>query len=336
MGKKIIVLIVFICNVMLAQSISKVGTSSAKFLNVPVDAWGTGRGGAVVAGFKDASTLFWNPATITFLDRMSTHFSYTKWFEDISFNYIAAVIPFRTGTFGVNATFYQTNPIEVTTELYQDGTGEYYSVSSNAIGLAYARNLTDKFAIGANAKYIIENIYHCSATGLALDIGGHYVTPWKGLRLGFSINNFGTKMQMTGEDLLITTDPDPSNSGNNDNINAYYATDKFDLPLSMTIGMAWDLNFLKKNKLTLEIDGIYPSDNYASVNTGIEMSMFNDIIHLRSGISDLFMKSEEPQYSFGGGIRCPILGQMVLNVDYSYQLHEYFNKNEHFSISITY
>jgi len=202
------------------------------------------------------------------------------------------------------------------------------------MGLAYARNLTDKFAIGTNVKYIVENIYHCSATGFALDIGGHYITPWKGLRLGFSISNFGTKMQITGEDLLVTTDPDPSNSGNNDNINAYYATDKFDLPLSMTIGMAWDVSYLKDNKITLEVDGVYPSDNYASINTGIEMSMFNDIIHLRSGVSDLFMKSEEPQYSFGGGIRYPILGKMFLNVNYAYQPNIYFNKNEHFSISI--
>jgi len=332
--KKLLLLNIFTINLILASSISKVGTSSAKFLSVPVDAWGTGRGGAVVTGFEDPSTLFWNPATITFINRISTHFSYTKWFEDINFNYIATVIPSASGTLGINATFYNTDPIEVTTELFQEGTGEYYSVNSTAIGFAYARSLTDKFAIGANAKYIVENIYHCSATGFAIDIGGYYITPWKNLRMGFSISNFGTKMQMTGEDLLVTIDPDPSNSGNNDNINAYYATDKFDLPLSMTIGMAWDKIYWGNNKITVEVDGIYPSDNYASINTGIEWSMFNDVIHLRSGVSDLFMKSAKPQYSFGGGIRYPILGKMILNINYAYQPSIYFRNNEHFSISI--
>ncbi|MBU1063795.1 PorV/PorQ family protein [bacterium] len=334
---KKILLIILIGNFIWAQSVSKVGTSSAKFLNVPVDAWGTGRGQAVVTGYGDASTLFWNPSTIAYLENTTAHFSYTKWFEDINFNYLAVVLPYgNLGSFGINTTFYQTDPIEVTTEMYQGGTGEYYTVSSYAIGMAYARKLTDKFAIGFNTKYIIESIYHSSATGLALDIGGRYTTPWKGIHLGFAITNFGTKMRMTGEDLIVTVDPDPMNSGNNDVINAYYDTDKFDMPLSMTIGVAWDILYSELSKVTLEIDGIYPSDNYSSLNAGLDISMFNDLVYLRTGVANLFLDTMEPHYSFGGGLKYPILGNMTLCVNYAYQTHEYFNKNEHISISITF
>ena len=332
--KKILMIILLIGNLVLAQSISKVGTSSAKFLNVPVDAWGAGRGQAVVAGFNDVSTIFWNPSTITYLDRATAHFSYTKWFEDINFNYIAAVFPYGASVFGINSTFYQTDPIEVTTELYQDGTGEYYSVSSQAFGLVYARKLTDNFSLGVNTKYIIENIYHSSATGFALDIGGRYTTPWKGINLGFAITNFGTKLQMTGEDLIVTVDPDPSNSGNNDVINAYYDTDAFDMPLAMTIGVAWDAFHTELGKVTFEIDGLYPSDNNSSVNAGMDISLFRDLIFLRAGVANLFLDIMEPRYSFGGGLKYPVLGNMTLCVNYAYQTHEYFNKNEHISISI--
>lgn len=335
MKKMIFIAILLIGNILLAQSVSKVGTSSAKFLSVPVDAWGTGRGQAAVTGFNDASTLFWNPSTISGLDRIAAHFSYTKWFEDISFNYMAVVLPYgNIGTFGINATFFQTEPMEVTTERYQEGTGEHFAVSSYAIGLAFARKLTVDFSLGANIKYIVENIYHSSATGIALDIGGRYSTPWKGICLGFSINNFGTKMQMTGEDLLVTVDPDPMNSGNNDMINAYYTTDKFEIPLNMTIGVAWDIINSERNQVTLEIDGLYPSDNYSRINTGLEIALLNKMLYLRSGVANLFVDSITPNISIGGGIRYSILGNMILCVDYAYQTHEYFNKNEHFSISI--
>jgi hypothetical protein len=58
------------------------------------------------------------------------------------------------------------------------------------------------------------------------------------------------------------------------------------------------------------------------------------MLYLRSGVANLFVDSITPNISIGGGIRYPILGNMILCVDYAYQTHEYFNKNEHFSISI--
>ncbi|MBL7136511.1 MAG: PorV/PorQ family protein [Candidatus Marinimicrobia bacterium] len=337
--KKIIrlTLLVLLLNITFAQSVSKVGTSSAKFLSVPVDARGTSMGQAVVTGFNDPSTLFWNPSTIAYLSERSIHFSYTKWFEDINFKYFVGVFPAGSiGTFGVNVTYFQTDPMEVTTEMAQEGTGEYFTVGSYAIGVAFARQLTVDFAIGSNIKYIMENIYHMSATGVAMDIGVRYLTPWRGIRLGFSIRNFGTKMHMIGEDLLTTVDPDPMNSGNNDVINAYYATDKFDLPLNMTIGLAWDVINSNNSRLTFEVDGLYPSDNYERVNAGLEMSILKEMIYLRTGVANLFLDSIDPYFSVGAGIRYSILGNMNLCVDYAYQTHEYFSKNEHISVTITF
>jgi len=337
MKQRMLFSIILLVNIVLAQSVSKTGTSSAKFLSVPVDAWGTGRGEAVVTGFDDPSTLFWNPSTISRFENIAANFSYTKWFEDINFNYITVILPYgNIGTFGINATFFQTKPMEVTTEKYPEGTGEFFNVGSYAIGAAYARNLTNNFSIGVNTKYIIENIYHSSAKGIALDIGGRYTTPWKGICLGFSINNFGTKMKMVGEDLLATVDPDPMNSGNNDMINAYYTTDKFEIPLRMTIGIAWEIIHSESNQITLEIDGLFPSDNYSHINAGFEMALLNRVLYLRTGIANLAMESTNPNYSVGGGIRYPILGEMVLCVNYAYQTHEYLGKNEHISVTITF
>ncbi len=52
-----------------------------------------------------------------------------------------------------------------------EGTGEFFSAGDIAVGLSYARNLTDRFSIGFSAKYIQETIWHESASAIAIDAG---------------------------------------------------------------------------------------------------------------------------------------------------------------------
>ena len=74
---------------------------------------------------------------------------------------------------------------------------------------------------------------------MAFDIGTTYETPFDGIILGVSITNFGQKMQINGKDLTTTVDIDPSNNGNNGQINTRLETDEFDLPLMLRVGLAW-------------------------------------------------------------------------------------------------
>ncbi len=336
MKKSIVILLLSLFfNALLAQSISKVGTSAAKFLDVPIDARGTGMGQAAVVGFNDPSTLFWNPSTIAYIENISAHFSYTQWYEQINFNYLVAIFPQgHSGAIGINIVYFQTEPMEVTTERFQEGTGEFFSVGSYAFGLAYARKLTSNFAIGANLKYILEKIYHSTAQGLAFDIGVRYSPPWKGFRIGFAISNFGTKMQLTGDDLLTSVDIDPTQSGNNDVINSHLATDKFELPLNLALGIAWDAIKTSGMRMTIEADGLHPSDNFESMNIGSEIAFLNETVYLRTGYAHLFLESIEPNFSIGGGVRYPITGNMHLSFDYSYQTHSYLDRNQHVSMTL--
>ena len=103
------------------------------------------------------------------------------------------------GNIGVNATFLTMDPIERTTVIQPEGTGEFFDAASCAFGLSYARNLTDQFAIGMNAKYINEKVdYHSNASGFAVDVGVLFDTRLSGLMLGMSISNYGTKMKLAG------------------------------------------------------------------------------------------------------------------------------------------
>ncbi|MBI4811423.1 MAG: hypothetical protein HY800_08315 [Ignavibacteriales bacterium] len=68
---------------------------------------------------------------------------------------------------------------------------------------------------------------------ICFDIGTILTTPFYGIRFSGSINNYGTKMQISGDDLLIRYDPDAQRAGNNESIDANNATDDFDLPLKL-------------------------------------------------------------------------------------------------------
>jgi len=319
------------------QTISKVGTSAANYLKIPVDAIGTARGEAVVAGFDDPASMYYNPSTLALITRPATHFSYVDWYEGISINHAAIAIPISSwGVLGVNLVSMNSGQMEITTELDQDGTGDFFEVGALQLGLGYAKSLTDHFMIGANAKVIRESIMNSHAQGFALDIGGRYITPWKGFILAFSISNFGTKMQMTGDDLLTTNDPDPLNSGNNDIINAYYATDRFDIPLRMVIGTSWQMIDTPLLGVSVEADGVFPSDNKDWVNVGFDAAIANNLLHVRAGANHIFLPENEPQLSIGGGLAYRIVGGVILQADYAIQSHEYFGYNEHFSLSLKY
>ena len=318
-----------------AQAVSKTGTTAAKFLSVPVDARGTGMGQAVVTGYSDPSTVYWNPSTITLLPSMALNFSYNQYFEGITFNHVSfAMSLVMGGAVAINMNSFTTDEMEVTTERFQEGSGEFFTVGSYSLGAAYARMLTDRFSIGANVKYITERIYNSSAHGFALDMGARYQLPWDKWILGFSISNFGTKMQMNGEDLLTLVDIDPLNSGNNDAITALLTTDKYDIPLNLTIGVAYHAIQSPYMRLTFELDAQHPNDNYELINGGAELALLGEKVFLRGGFAQSHIDAFNGMLSMGGGLRYSLLGAADLMVDYAYQQHDFLSKNQRFSLSL--
>lgn len=301
-----------------AQGVTKVGTTAAKFLSIDIGPRATAMGSAYVSLANDVTSMYWNPAGIAQLNDFEAMFSSTKWFADISLNYAGAALPLGNfGTVGLNATFLTMDQIERTTTESPDGTGEFVDAGSYAFGLVYARNLSDQFSIGFNAKYVYERLYHSSANGFALDVGVLFDTHLSGLKLGMSISNYGTKMQLAGEDFQVVHDPYPSIAGNNGSINATLSTDAYELPLLFRIGASMDvLKGLANSNLIISADALHPSDDVESVNIGAEYT-FENLIALRVGYKGLFSKDSEQGLNYGGGIRYEI-GGVKLKVDYSY------------------
>ena len=302
-----------------AKEVTKVGTTAAGFLNIDVGARAVGMGGAFVAMAEDATTMYWNPAGIARFSAPQAIFTHMRWIADIKFNYVAFAVPLnRFGSIGLNATFLTTDPMERTTIYSPMGTGEMFDVGSTAFGIGYALNLTDRFSIGFNFKYIQEYIYHSTANGIAFDVGTLFETRLNGLKIGMSIRNYGTKMQMAGQDMITQVDVDKSVSGNNPNINANLATDKFDLPLMFRVGVSMDvLKGSGNSNLNLSVDALHPNDDTESVNAGIEY-IYHNIIALRGGYHSLFAIDSETGFTLGTGLNINLLGNVILNVDYAF------------------
>jgi hypothetical protein len=228
-------------------------------------------------------------------------------------------IPVGSGAVGVSVTALTTEDMLITTPEAPTGLGETFNAASMVVGLSYGYRLTDRFSIGASFKYISERIMNSSATGMAVDIGTVYDTPFRGIKLGVSISNFGTKMRMNGEDLNLRVDIAPDQEGNNQSVVGQFRTDEFDLPLIMRVGISWDVFTYAGQKLTIEADGVNPNDNAQSVNIGGEFSLLNDIIRIRGGFNELFLADREKGFTFGGGLNLHVPNGPKLFAGYAYQ-----------------
>jgi len=316
-----ILLLILLLNLpVFSQNVTKVGTTAAGFLNIDVGARAVGMGSAYVTLSDDPTGIYWNPAGLARITSSQTMFSHTSWLLDINFDFAAVTVPVQgLGTIGVSAIFLTMDDMERTTIDQPMGTGEFFSAGSYSFALSYARSLTDRFAIGGNVKFIHEKIYHSSANGLAIDIGTMFETQFNGLMIGMSISNYGTKMKMSGRDMLIQSDIDPSISGNNENINSHLDTDAFDLPLIFRVGLSMDvLKGAGNSNLILAVDALHPNNDVEYMNVGGEY-VFNNMVALRAGYKSLFARDSEMGLSFGGGIKYRVFGFTELMLDYAYQ-----------------
>lgn len=301
-----------------AQDISKRGTTAATFLNISQGARATSMGSAFVAVADDPSTIYWNAAGLARLENNGFVFDHTRWIADVNYNFLAGALNVGDfGTIGVSFITSDFDEMNVTTVDRPNGTGETFSASDVAFSIAWAINLTDNFSIGLNPKLISQRIWKMSATAFAVDMGVLYNTPFPGITLGMSITNFGSKMQMGGQNSIVLIDQDEDNGGNNDKIPANLQMDEWDLPLGFKVGVSYTPIISDAHKVIMAIEASHPNDNYESVNIGGEYT-FNNVFSVRGGYKSLFLDDSEESFSIGAGFRQNLIGNINIRFDYSY------------------
>ena len=124
------------------------GTVSEQFLKISTSARAIGIGGAQVAVAEGPSSLGFNPAGILTVSNIGVGLTYTSWFANIQHSFAGVVknIP-GFGAIGVSVTTLTTDDMIETTPAAPEGTGLTFRASDLAIGLAYARQVTDQFRV---------------------------------------------------------------------------------------------------------------------------------------------------------------------------------------------
>jgi len=303
---------------------TKAGTVGFKFLDIGVGARPLAMGETFVAIADDATSLFWNPAGIAQVEKFEAIAAYTSWPADIHL-YSGGVVynmP-NFGAVGLSFTNLYSGEMNITSPEFPDGRGTF-TAGDWAAGLTYARFLTDRFSFGATFKLIHETLCDYgdyNVNGWAADIGTHYDTGYRSIRIGMSIMNFGPDMRYevdndqdgkTSEDKIDgqdndgdgLTDEDPEESA-------------LPLPLSFRVGLAMDVLDLEANRVTLLAELMHPSDNEERYLFGAEY-WYSDMLALRTGYK---VNADEGGLTAGAGIK--LISETLGSVSFDYAFTDF-------------
>lgn len=327
-----ILIAVFLPATAVQAQLSKAGTTAADFLRVPVGARSSAMS-AYTATVNDASAMVLNPAGLSDITTGQLQVEITDWFLDFNHSYLGAAIPTGKGAVGVHVLAMNYGEFDETTAEAQGKTGRTFNAYSVTFGASYAQYLIPQFTIGGTAKIVYEQIANSSASTLAFDVGTIYDTPFYGIRFGVSVTNIGSKMQMTGNDLIISSDPDEAREGNYQPDARLY-TDGFDLPLMLKVGLAWDAFDRDGTRATIAIDGNNPSNNTQSFSVGGELSLLNEKVFIRGGVPYIGQDDAIEKFNGGIGVKYTLPNNLGVAFNYTYHGYTYLGDVNKLSIQV--
>lgn len=221
-----------------AFSKDEAGTTGAQFLKIGCGARAIGMGEAFSAVSDDASAIYWNPAGLAQLKKAEISTMHAVWLEEINYSFFAFAKPIPSGVVAVSVNYLAMTKMDKYNEFGDlDGTFAPYDA---AINIAYAREYSKTHKIGANIKYIRQEIDGTTASGYAADLGLLSLIPKRHMKVAFVVQNIGTKMKFVAEE--------------------------FNLPLTLRLGVS---SFAHKS-MTLAADIVAPIDNDPSLQLGGE------------------------------------------------------------------
>lgn len=337
-----------------------VGTSVAHFLKIGVGARAEAMGGAFTAQVNDVSALYWNPAGLVAIGRPQVMFHRTDWIADIHHVFVGIGWPVspRFGALGLSVISLTMDDLEETTEAEPDGTGRKFQAGDFQFGMAYARQISDRFGVGIHAKFIQETISFSRARAVAIDVGTRYVTNFMGLKIGMAITNFGSEMTMKGTDLIRKLKDERLDVGSVPSVNTLLEAKSWPLPTAVRIGISWQPlgpgGAIGTDALSLTVNADYfdPRDFKPYYNVGVEAT-FYQMLFLRAGMVNQFsgnfqyeedeglsalMESSstyENLLTFGAGLEVKLpFTNTIFAVDYALSDMMFFSRVDRITISL--
>jgi hypothetical protein len=321
----------------LARTTTKVGTTAAQFLKIGAGARSLGMGGAAVAMAGDVYSIYWNPGSLSRITNTGeATFTHAAWLADVNYDFAAGALAVEgVGVLGLSITSLRVPQDIVRTEDNPEGDGRVWDATDFSMGLTFSRSLTDRFSIGITAKYVRQTLWNESASGMAVDVGTIYTTPFNGLKIGASISNFGSKMRLDGPDLSFNSVPGGQAGQGPQNVVSQYTTDSYDMPLTFRIGLAMDVIKTDALRATAAVDATHPNDNTEYINSGLELA-YDEMVFGRIGYKSLFMQDTEQSLTWGVGVNFNLSSTSSIKVDYAFADYNRLKNVQYLTVSVGY
>ncbi|MGC9512716.1 MAG: PorV/PorQ family protein [Fidelibacterota bacterium] len=299
----------------------KTGTTGFVFLKIPASARYIAMGETGIALPNVGSdAIFVNPALASLIPQNNAlSFSYGDWYLDTRHQTLSYTRNLNLlGSVGVHVLNYQFGEMTKTRvlssyeadQLTEGDNNKYrdlgtFTAGAYSVGMTYARQLTDKFSIGTNLKYVRETIDVYSADNLVTDIGFIFFTGYKSLRVGAFLQNFGLETE--------------------------YVSETFKMPQTMTLGVSGDIlgSYQSPSYLSFTLEAKHPNDESEKIHAGLE-GLWNNMITLRCGYK---LGSDYEKLTIGMGIRF-VFQAKQFQLDMAYMNHEYLQSTMRYTLSM--
>lgn len=291
----------------------KLAQTGFQFLSIVSDARAAAMADAMTSLETGSSALFFNPAGMA---DMTGFFevagSTNKWIADITHTTLSlAVNPFDGdyGVIGFSAQmvdygeFYGTVVNQGSAKGYDDI--GIFKLNALALGIGYARQLSDRFSIGGQVKWIRQDLGESTIavisegdtskvtasnelSPLVFDFGTQFRTGFKSLVFGMSVRNFSKEVE--------------------------YADEGIQAPLVFTLGISMNvmdiMGSLPFNQaLYLSLDASHYRDHPEQIKVGLDYRIM-DMVSLRGGYAS---NNDENAFTFGVGV-----SKFGFSFDYAY------------------
>jgi hypothetical protein len=289
-------------------------------------------GDAVNSLLGYSGALSHNPATMAEMPSLlNANFSVNSWIADIKYLSFSAIISPSTGKYGVIGLSVQSVDYGESqgTLVWPNDAGyidtEIMKPSAIAIGIGYAKMITDRFGVGAHVRFAHQYLGNSIvpkegtlvaksnvADAIVYDFGTIFKTGIKSLAFGMSVRNFSKEVKFEQEGAQ--------------------------LPLIFTVGISANIfDFMKSSRqdqsLILSIDATHPRSRPEQLKIGAEYQ-FLKLCALRIGY---ISNSSEDSFTYGLGVSSGGLGISALNfgIDYSYTPFGVFHDVQRFTANFT-